>query len=960
MSSMYPPVTKAALFRRLQAMDRPDLAAKVEDLRGRVDSYLRGVNNTFQHFTSHAVDHSDQIVREMSNLLFVDPDDQGSISVNLSAVETYLLLLAAYLHDAGMVVTDDEKFAVLASPSWREFAEANTVVAADVAELQRGLEAATDPFTEPQALFVNSLEQRLLLADYFRRHHADRSKVALSGALRVGDDFLGGDPAALATLTAICVGHGLNRGELASDTIYPTRRDIFGEGVNIRLLAILLRLGDLLDMRFDRACPLIHSIASPLPPSSDAHWSQYHRITNRVTSPARIEIRGECETADEHRILRDWCSWIVEEIRDAPKLLAGSQRHQGWHPPKATIGDSLDTIQIMRAAGARYRAEDWKFTFDENEIVVRLVRDVHRHRFGFLRELLQNSLDTTRARAYQESGAPETYPNLLKADILSRFPIAVRLTVDGPRVSSIEIVDQGLGMTQDVVRNYFLQIGRSWYRSSEFSQQFHFSPTSRFGIGFLSVFAVSDDVQVTTRWHHDRAENALAMKLPGPKSYLLFEDSVRETPGTSVRVALNERVELVDLVKYLESCCVANEFPIVVSTVADGEEVVLKTLPLGSDRQAVELRVGESLVYSTHRVHSTTPGIFGYIEFATVAKSGESPDWSLGKTAIEKVATRTNPLVELPPLASAWTAINGLASEHSDPSYMLSDHSVRWELDVRAAPAFDGAGLDRAGSGLGHFPSADLANSLEDHLEERARSNAYKGRLVRRFSQFAPAWADKVNYIPRVNGKAMSHVELRRCEKFFAVFRPNALYAWPGPVSEGEYPALENFNTKESGATPLLSPGGLPSMSWQARDILLKSFRVERIFEVSQNLFIAEFLAADPRPSRDDYEWAEFEPDSTAVVVSFSSDKRILNLNHPFLRAVLEIPDEYAVARQRLIDRVAKPHTLSDESLGTVIEGVGVALNIPTLIEFAAHIARKGYHSYDFSRGINLARDPSS
>ena len=157
MGLMYPPVSAAALYGRLAVLDRPDLLAKVGELRERVASYLRGVSNTFGHCTSHAVDHSDQIVRELSNMLYTDPDDEASITVKLNATETYMLLLAAYLHDVGMVVTDAEKFRVLDSAAWTTFTSTNSEIASDVQRLQNALSAGATELTGPQELFVAAL-----------------------------------------------------------------------------------------------------------------------------------------------------------------------------------------------------------------------------------------------------------------------------------------------------------------------------------------------------------------------------------------------------------------------------------------------------------------------------------------------------------------------------------------------------------------------------------------------------------------------------------------------------------------------------------------------------------------------------------------------------------------------------------------------------------------------------------
>jgi len=38
--------------------------------------------------------------------------------VQLSAIEAYIIVAAAYLHDAGMVISDKEKIEIIQSPEW--------------------------------------------------------------------------------------------------------------------------------------------------------------------------------------------------------------------------------------------------------------------------------------------------------------------------------------------------------------------------------------------------------------------------------------------------------------------------------------------------------------------------------------------------------------------------------------------------------------------------------------------------------------------------------------------------------------------------------------------------------------------------------------------------------------------------------------------------------------------------
>ena len=87
---------------------KPPLYSKIIELRAAVEAWLSLIPNTFPHYTSHTVHHSDEIVLQMSKLLFQDDDPKRPV-VQFSPTEVYILAAAAYLHDAGMVVSDKER-----------------------------------------------------------------------------------------------------------------------------------------------------------------------------------------------------------------------------------------------------------------------------------------------------------------------------------------------------------------------------------------------------------------------------------------------------------------------------------------------------------------------------------------------------------------------------------------------------------------------------------------------------------------------------------------------------------------------------------------------------------------------------------------------------------------------------------------------------------------------------------
>lgn len=948
--SLYSPVTSSALFRRL-ALLRPDLLAQVNSLKSRVDVYLRGVGATFSHFTSHAVDHSDQIVRELSNLLFTDPTDEESIVIQINGVETYLLLLSAYLHDVGMVVTDEEKLKVLSSEGWEEFAANNQQVAEDMKRIQGDL-AETATSSAAEDLFVASLEQRLLLADYFRSQHADRAPSAINGALQVGHDYLADEPSAIATLSAICVGHGLNRGELASHATYPSRRDIFGEPVNVRLLTILLRLGDLLDMRFARACPLLRSNASPLPNSSKIHWSQYERITGRVTSPEKIEIRAECESADEHRLLHDWCSWLADEVADAPRLLAGSDRHATWSPPRAVVGD---TIRIERARAARYRAGDWRFRLDENEILTRLIRDVHHgHGFGFLQELVQNALDTSRARAYLLSESEEEYPNKLAEDVLLQVPVKIRCYTELGRVTCIEVEDLGLGMTEDIVQNYFLQIGRSWYRSPEFTKDFRFNATSRFGIGFLSVFAVSEDVRVTTRWHEDQSSNALEITLPGARNYLLFEDASRVHPGTTVRVRLDNSLEFERIVQYLTHLCVATEMPILVESV--NEAVVQDVLSLPACESLVAsdvVPVSESIKLRVQEVTSSRPGVFGSIQFFTIDEKGKYEDWARHGDGLREVVLAANPLLEIPKLPRSWIAVNGLRAGVSELGAPALNRDVRVALDLRGAEAAGRAGLDRHRIDSGLLIEDDLGNSLNQHLASRPIDYEYVARLVRRFEGLAPRWAEQLSFIPTVSHGSVAWDQLSTQSEFDAVIVGTREFA--GRIDKGELDESDAIAIERAGQI-CLSSRALRILSYERRTVLARKWAVDRVRHLTENVLLVTFRQREEMPlghRPPEYEFADCEAGSSLIRLKLPTDARILNSTHPFIYAVMCIDEGAAALRNRLLSAIANLRS-GDPTLSEIAQAVAIAVGDETLLAYADYMASRYEYRSRYGAGDAL------
>jgi hypothetical protein len=728
---------------------------KVLELREAVQGWLAYIPQTFPHYTRHTVEHSDRIIEQLSKLLFHD-DDVERPFIQLSGIEAYVLCAAALLHDSGMVASDAEKQGILESSEWREWT--STGSGAERFAATEAMRKAVQPADPSVRDFLADVQLRFLLAEFIRVRHHERSGRFLSQHQQALGRFAWDDPLLVRTIADVCIGHGLDQRSLDDSEAYPLERDVHREKVNVRLMAILFRLGDLLDIESDRACPLLLNAASPIPSLSRAHWTQYQRIRHRLTTPETIAIVAECVTQDEHRILTDWCNWIQSETEGATRLLQTSKYHSAWRPPRAVVGDQ-GTIQIRPAPTATYVPTTWRLEFDEEQVLSRLIRDTYSDRLAFVRELLQNSIDATRCRLFvdlaSKNCAMPTWPGELSSVDLERYPIRVLMRDEQVQsdlsgatetIHLLTVEDCGIGMSRDVIEKYFLQIGRSFYASTDFNRRFHFPPIGRYGIGFLSVFGVSEHVVVETRSSlaNGADGSGLRLTLTGPRNYLLLEKGGRDRPGTSVTLRLNEPIEAEKLAAAIEAWCRRVEFPI-----------------------ELDLPVGKSIIQAEHARQFTDRAILPSDEnaqfevlafpFVTSRLAGEVYVFSYTKEASASWVDaewakysyrKSHPLAKVPMLPTTVLCENGIDySRASD--YYWSHEDGRGSVSIRAdyrGPSLDKS-LDR-GNVRRHSQSSlkaifDLDPAVEtfvaqvvaQHIAERAptageREWIYKQRLM--------------------------------------------------------------------------------------------------------------------------------------------------------------------------------------------------------------------------------------
>lgn len=468
-------------------------------------SYLPGVLDTishiFPHYSLHNATHSEAIINNIVRILGTASIDQ------LSVVDLWLLLAAAYYHDCGMVVTGEDK---------RDLFKDGSEFIRFIEELQNDQLSPLNRYAvlfeirEEKAYFRNeqltndSYEAaRFLIADYIRGRHAERSgkRIETESSLHFPGNPI--PERIIRILRSICDCHTKDINEvMALQAVESSGCGI--EDCHPRFVAAMLRLGDLLDIDSNRVSEVLLSTLGSIP--SD---SKYYNKTNRSITHIRIdqsiiEITAECDDYQVADLINRWLQWLNDELVFYMKR---------WHKIIPFVGFGyLPTVGDLKVNLSHYDTFDGKkrpsFEIDSSKAIELLQgAGLYTDSCECIRELLQNAVDATYLRVYKENPGIKDL-NKFKEEC-EKYPITVKLdrireadSKKGTPRWRIEISDRGIGMTKEDLQ-YLSRTGSSG-RNKE-KQQLIKSvpeilwPSGSFGIGFQSVFLITDEVFVTSR-----------------------------------------------------------------------------------------------------------------------------------------------------------------------------------------------------------------------------------------------------------------------------------------------------------------------------------------------------------------------------------------------------------------------------------------------------------------------------
>ncbi|KAA6336511.1 Chaperone protein HtpG [termite gut metagenome] len=457
---------------------------------------LNAIANIFPHYSLHNETHSNAILSNITKLLgekFID---------ELNCTDLWLLLESAYCHDIGMIISYDQAKEAIDS---KEFIQHISKILNDEGHALHRYSKKLSIEREKILFSENTFEVekidtiRFLLADFFRTKHATLSNDYILNpdsaiALKSPRTII---PLRLySILGIICSSHTKTFEEVMSIPYYEDGIDT--ENAHPRFIAYMLRIGDLLDIDNYRFSDTLLKTLSSMPDDSLSHKEKHLSINHKCINNQFIELSAKCTNIKVAKITKEWFDWIQGEI---------TKQTLDWHNiiPKHIKG-MLPKVKslVVELEGYDFINNENKpsFTIDTTQALELLQGgNFYKDPFDAIREVIQNAVDSTLIRIWHEKGVSiSNMKDLLQESIHYPININIQDNHDGTFIFKIE--DKGTGISKHDFK-YLSNTGsaskNNYRREIIDSMPIWMQPSGIFGIGFQSVFLLTDVINIETK-----------------------------------------------------------------------------------------------------------------------------------------------------------------------------------------------------------------------------------------------------------------------------------------------------------------------------------------------------------------------------------------------------------------------------------------------------------------------------
>lgn len=310
--------------------------------------------------------------------------------------------------------------------------------------------------------------------------------------------------------------------------------------INNVKLACLLRLADFIHIDDRRAPTLQYSLLKPKGISDD-HWNFQNKLNRALYEDGRIcfvsHTKFKYTESEAWWLAYNTLKEIDKEIRSVDNLLNDLKLTR--FQTKGVKGIETPALCANYLQTDSWEPADTQFKISDFQNLIEKLGG--RQLYGDhpnvpLREIIQNSCDALQAKQFYSPHFKGT--------------IRVDYYTDDAGKEWLEIEDNGIGMSKSALLYGLLDFGNSYWKSN-LSRKEHpgllssgFSPIGNYGIGFFSVFMISDFIQVITKSITEGAQTVILEFNNG----LTFNPILRKArtkeqlfeSGTTIKIAVNE------------------------------------------------------------------------------------------------------------------------------------------------------------------------------------------------------------------------------------------------------------------------------------------------------------------------------------------------------------------------------------------------------------------------------------
>ncbi len=520
----------------------------------------------FQNYSLHDSSHSRTIINAVEKFLGTYRIEKMSIG------DLWLLLNAAYGHDIGMSIKNDEVLEL-----WRENEEFHAHILNLSANPEYHLQEEANYYLQIHNILKHKEQMQnirdgyrilewtrdwpihlkhnvmILTNEFIRKNHADRSRKFLevfgeATQIKIAENRF------YTTLGKVAYAHNEDF-EYVMEKLEQETDGFALDKMHPQFIAAMLRLGDLLDMDNNRFDIMAIEHFGELPFTSSLHLKKHRDLTHLRITERKIEARIETDDIEVSEISLGWLDMIEKEISNitrnwnsiVPEELGGCTFKKS--KLEVYLNGELCKLDLQK-----------KFEVDKKKFMDLLIGDkLYDDPLVFIREYLQNAMDASKMmlnrkwhgdwnrclfKEVQEAKREYT-PFDLNPDYLNELGIEVELDIlKEKRKKSwkyLQIIfrDRGIGMEESCFKALSV-IGTGWrgrkkYEADLLQMPCWLCPTGGFGIGIQSGFMITDRIQIKTLGEQESKAWKMTLESPRNGGHISrIGDSTIKRVGTEV------------------------------------------------------------------------------------------------------------------------------------------------------------------------------------------------------------------------------------------------------------------------------------------------------------------------------------------------------------------------------------------------------------------------------------------